>query len=124
MLTPERGRRAVAGERLAPRRAVLSLAGVRPGCGSLPLAQPDLPFALQELRGSDTELPRDRPAGPMGQVGAPVARMLASLLACARIITSSSVFQVPAVDRRMSSPSRKTKPLAQSPGAACEEVFK
>lgn len=88
--------------------------------------QPGLtcPVALQELRGSDTELPGDRPAGPMGQVSAPQARLLAELLVHDRIVTCSCVFQVHAVGRRMSSPSRKAKLLAQSPGAACEGVPK
>lgn len=64
-------------------RAVSRRRGRVLGCGAcgprrsaplpdaLPAAQPDLPLPLQELRGSDTELPRAGPAGAVGQVGAP-----------------------------------------------------
>lgn len=53
-----------------PAGAVGVLRGLNPSRAGL-RRPPDLPFALQELRGSDTELPREWPAGAVGQVSPP-----------------------------------------------------
>lgn len=56
--------------RPSPAGAVGGLRGLNP-CWAGLRRPPDLPFALQELRGSDTELPREWPAGAVGQVSPP-----------------------------------------------------